>query len=51
MRAKILAVTLADLQRVTMTYLKDKPAVRATLAPFDKADEVEKMGFVVQKVL
>jgi hypothetical protein len=31
--------------------LKDKPAVRATLAPFDKTDEVEKMGFVVQKVL
>ena len=49
-RAKILAVTLADLQRVTATYLKDKPAVRATLAPFDKADVVEKLGFSLQRV-
>lgn len=51
MRAKILAVTLADLQRVASTYLKDKPAMRATLAPFDKADDVQQLGFSVQKVL
>ncbi|MFW2176618.1 MULTISPECIES: insulinase family protein [unclassified Moraxella] len=51
MRAKILAVTLADLQRVAMTYLKDKPFTRATLAPYDKAEVVEKVGFMVERVI
>lgn len=50
MRAKILAVNLDDLQRVAKTYLKDKPVTRATLAPFDKAEMVEKLGFKVEKV-
>ncbi len=49
-RAKILAVTLADLQRVTTTYLKDKPFSRASLAPVDKADLMENLGFNVQKL-
>ena len=51
MRAKILAVTLDDLQRVTATYLKDKPCVKATLAPFDKAEMLEKLGFKLEKVI
>lgn len=51
MRAKILAVTLADLQRVASIYLKDKPFTRATLAPYDKAEMVEKLGFNVEKVV
>lgn len=51
MRAKILAVNLADLQRVANTYLKNKTFTRATLAPFDKADAVEKMGFKVEKII
>lgn len=50
MRANILDVTLADLQRVAKTYLTDKPHCKANIAPFDKADELEKMGFVVEKV-
>lgn len=51
MRAKILAVKLDDLKRVTQTYLKDKDFTRATLAPFDKKDVVEKLGFKVEKVI
>ena len=51
MRAKILAVSLDDLQRVTRTYLKDKPFTRASLAPFDKAELMQKMGFQIEKVL
>ena len=51
MRAKILAVTLEDLQRVTRTYLKDKPYTRASLAPFDKAELMQNMGFQIEKVL
>lgn len=51
MRASILKVTLDDLQRVAKTYLKDKPFVRATLAPYDKAELVEKLGFKVERVI
>jgi predicted Zn-dependent peptidase len=51
MRAKILAVSLDDLQRVTTTYLKDKPYTRASLAPFDKAELMQKMGFQIEKVV
>ena len=51
MRAKILSVTLDDLQRVATTYLKDKPFTRASLAPFDKAETMEKMGFMLEKVM
>ena len=51
MRAKILAVSLDDLQRVTRTYLKDKPYTRASLAPFDKAELMQKMGFQIEKVV
>ena len=51
MRAKILAVSLDDLQRVTRTYLKDKPYTRASLAPFDKAELMQNMGFKVEKVI
>ena len=51
MRAKILTVSLDDLQRVTTTYLKDKPYTRASLAPFDKAELMQNMGFKVEKVI
>jgi hypothetical protein len=46
-----LAVSLDDLQRVARTYLKDKPFTRASLAPFDKADTMQNMGFKVEKVI
>lgn len=51
MRAKILAVKLDDLQRVAKTYLKDKSFVKATLAPNDKGEMLEKLGFSVEKVI
>ncbi|MDO5651975.1 MAG: insulinase family protein [Moraxella sp.] len=50
LRAKILAVTLDDLQRVASTYLKDKPHVKATLAPLENETAVQELGFVVQKL-
>ncbi len=50
MRARILGVTLADLQRVAKTYLIDKPYSKASIAPFDKIDVLKKMGFVVEKI-
>jgi len=33
------------------TYLKDKPFTRASLAPFDKAELMQNMGFQIEKVL
>ncbi|WP_350560248.1 insulinase family protein [Psychrobacter sp. CAL346-MNA-CIBAN-0220] len=50
MRAAILAVTVADLQRVAKQYLQGQPHVRAVLAPYDKEDEVKNLGFTVCKV-
>ncbi|WP_230657147.1 insulinase family protein [Psychrobacter sp. I-STPA10] len=50
MRANILAVTLADLQRVATTYLLDKPHSKAVLAPYDKESTMSELGFVVHKV-
>lgn len=50
MRAKILAVSIGDLKRVAMTYLKDKPHTKATLAPMEKAQAMSEMGFVVKKL-
>lgn len=50
MRGNILAVSIADLQRVARQYLLDKPYVRSVLAPFDKQTEVEALGFTVMRV-
>lgn len=50
MRANILAVTLADMQRVAKQYLQEQPHVRAVLAPFDKEEAVKALGFTVQRV-
>ena len=50
MRGNILAVTLEDLQRVATTYLKDKPSSKAVLAPHDKEEVVQQLGFKVAKV-
>lgn len=51
MRTKILSITLADLQRVANTYLKDKPYSRASLAPFDKEKKMADLGFVIHKII
>ncbi len=50
MRAAILNVTIEDMQRVAKQYLQDKPHARAVLAPYDKEDDVKKLGFAVCKV-
>ncbi len=49
-RHRLLNVTLDDLQRVAKQYLKDQPHTKASIAPYDKADDLEQMGFVVEKI-
>jgi predicted Zn-dependent peptidase len=50
MRASILAVTVADLQRVAKQYLQGQKHVRAVLAPYDKEEAVKNLGFNVCKI-
>ena len=50
MRAAILAVTVADLQRVAKQYLQGQKHVRAVLAPYDKEAAVQELGFNVCKI-
>ena len=50
MRASILAVTIADMQRVAKQYLQGQKHVRAVLAPYDKEQQVKDLGFTVCKV-
>ncbi|MFZ3075027.1 MAG: insulinase family protein, partial [Psychrobacter glacincola] len=50
MRATILAVTVADLQRVAKQYLQGQKHVRAVLAPYDKEAAVQELGFKVCKI-
>ena len=50
MRAAILAVTVADLQRVAKQYLQGQKHVRAVLAPYDKEVAVQELGFNVCKI-
>jgi hypothetical protein len=50
MRASILAVTVADLQRVAKQYLQGQKHVRAVLAPYDKEEKVKDLGFEVCKI-
>jgi hypothetical protein len=50
MRAAILAVTVADLQRVAKQYLQGQKHVRAVLAPYDKEEVVKELGFNVCKI-
>ncbi len=50
MRAAILAVTVADLQRVAKQYLQGKNHVRSVLAPYDKEETVKGLGFNVCRI-
>lgn len=50
MRAAILSVTVADLQRVAKQYLQGQDHVRAVLAPYDKEEAVKELGFNVCKI-
>ncbi len=50
LRAALLAVTLDDLKRVAQQYVLGIKPVRAVVAPFAKAAELEALGFKVLKV-
>ena len=50
LRQAILAVTLADLQRVASTYLQPDLRRRAVLAPYTKQAELEDLGFAIERV-
>ncbi len=50
LRQAILAVTLADLQRVASTYLQPDLRRRAVLAPYAKQAELESLGFAIERV-
>ncbi|MEC7120268.1 MAG: peptidase M16, partial [Pseudomonadota bacterium] len=49
LRQSILAVSLADLQRVAQTYLQPAQRRRAVVAPYAKQAELEAMGFVIER--
>ncbi|MEB3754205.1 insulinase family protein [Acinetobacter sp. MD2(2019)] len=50
MRSRLLAVTLADLQRVAEQYLLTVKPVKAVVAPFAKREQLEQLGFDIQQV-
>jgi hypothetical protein len=50
LRAKLLNVTIADLQRVAKIYLRDEVMSRAVVAPYTQADMVQSLGFVIERL-
>lgn len=50
MRARVLDVTLTDLQRVAKQYLQQGKATKAVVAPFAKREELEQLGFDIQQL-
>ncbi len=50
LRAKLLNVTIADLQRVAKVYLRDEVMSRAVVAPYTQADTVQSLGFVIERL-
>ena len=50
LRAKLLKVTIADLQAVAQRYLRDEVMSRAVLAPYGQAETVQALGFVVERL-
>jgi hypothetical protein len=50
LRAKLLKVTIADLQRVAQQYLRPEVMTRAVVAPYAQADVVQGLGFVVERL-
>ena len=50
LRERLLNVTLADLKRVTQTYLVEQKPVRAVVAPMAKKETLEQLGFEIKKV-
>lgn len=50
LRARLLAVKLADLKRVTECYLVAQKPIRAVVAPVAKRDNLVALGFDIQQV-
>ncbi|RZU47068.1 hypothetical protein EV700_1459 [Fluviicoccus keumensis] len=50
MRAALLQVRIADLQRVAAAYLRPEVMTRAVLAPYGQASALEKLGFTLEKL-
>lgn len=50
LRQQILNVNHQDLQRVAQQYLTQDKAQRSVVAPFSKAEQVQKLGFVVKHI-
>ncbi len=50
LRAKLLKVTIADLQVVAQRYLRDEVMSRAVVAPYSQAETVQALGFTVERL-
>ena len=50
LRAKLLKVTIADLQAVAQRYLRDEVMSRAVVAPYSQAETVQALGFTVERL-
>ncbi|MBF7684520.1 insulinase family protein [Acinetobacter sp. B10A] len=50
MRQRILSVTLDDVKRVAVQYLKEGKATRGVVAPFAKREALEQLGFDIQEL-
>ncbi|HNL79910.1 MAG TPA: insulinase family protein, partial [Agitococcus sp.] len=50
LRAKLLAVTIADLQAVAAKYLSAERMSKAVVAPYSQAETVQSLGFVIERL-
>ena len=50
LRAKLLAVTIADLQAVAAKYLSAERMSKAVVAPYSQAETVQSLGFMIERL-
>mgnify|MGYP000644438516 CR=1 FL=1 len=50
LRAKLLAVTITDLQAVAAKYLNAEQMSKAVVAPYSQAETVQGLGFVIERL-
>ena len=50
LRAKLLAVTIADLQAVAAKYLSAERMSKAVVAPYSQAETVQSLGFAIERL-
>ncbi len=50
LRAKLLAVTIADLQAVAAKYLGAERMSKAVVAPYSQAETVQSLGFAIERL-